>query len=159
MSLQREHRSGNISHGSERKITLAEFTKLINLAFEFLKVQIRQDVAGQIFGEVDKDKDGLITYVEYFQVIELYFCLPKGAGQEKPVESKPQGPERHSKLRKIIWERLKRLYDGYLQGRSLLNGDAELRALLLAITGDLSDNEILLISQGLDGLNYKSLQF
>ena len=161
MSLQKEHRAGKISHGSERKMTLQEFTHLINLAYDFLKVKIDPDVAGQIFNEVDKDKDGLITYGEYFQVIEQYFCITKPSGPQAPppVNNKPEGPERHSKLRKLIWERLRKLYHGYMQGRSLLNGDAELRALLLAICGELSDNEILLIGQGLDGLNYKNLQF
>jgi hypothetical protein len=46
-----------------------------------------------------------------------------------------------------------------VQGRSLASNDKELRELLLAIVGDLSDNEITMISTGLLGLNWKTIEF
>lgn len=46
-----------------------------------------------------------------------------------------------------------------MQGRSLLANDAELRALLLSITGDLSENEISIIANGLAELNWKTIEF
>ena len=122
-------------------MTLPEFIHLINLAYEFLKVGIDHDVAEQIFKDVDKDQDGLITYGEYFQLIQQYICISKN--EKPPVSEKvegnvPKGNHKNSKLRKYIWDRLRRLYDAYAQGRSLLANDVELKALLLSITGDLS---------------------
>jgi Ca2+-binding EF-hand superfamily protein len=176
MSLQREHKAGRISNGADRKMTLPEFIHLINLAYDFLKVGIAPDVAEQIFNDVDKDKDGLITYGEYFQIIQKYICLPKtgqqplppkptnegqGTGQDSKEDKtgKEKEAQKKSKLRRHIWSRLRRLYDGYAQGRSLLANDAELRSLLLAITGDLSENEISIIGNGLAELNWKNIEF
>lgn len=92
-----------------------------------------------MFESVDGDKDGLITYVEYFKVIEQYLCIDtKAENKDKGQEGKDKGPKRNSKLRQTVWERLRRFYNAYTQGRSLLANDAELRGLLLYIAGDLS---------------------
>ena len=159
MSLQRDHRAGKMSKGSERKMTLEEFTRLINAAYKFLGVPCPNDVAEYIFKSVDKDNDGLITYVEYFKVIEIYVCK----GNELPVVAKPEpeptGPERHSKLRIHIWTCLRRLYDGYVQGRTIESSDGELRELLFAIVGKLSLAELSFLSSGLLKLNYKVITF
>ena len=44
---------------------------------------------------------------------------------EPKPEVKPEdlGPERHSKLRIYLWSVLRRLYDAYVQGRSLEASD------------------------------------
>lgn len=116
-----------MSKGKERLMTFEEFAKLINAAYSFLGVKCPNDVAEFIFKSVDKDGDNLITYVEYFKVIELYVC--KSDKEVKPVEPKPEvkpvdlGPERHSKLRIYLWSVLMRLYDAYVQGRSLEAND------------------------------------
>ena len=55
-------------------MNLEEFNRLINHAYKFLSVVCPPDVAEFVFKSVDKDGDGLITYVEYFKVIELYVC-------------------------------------------------------------------------------------
>lgn len=67
-------------------MTLPEFIHLINLAYDFLKVGIDHDVAEQIFKDVDKDQDGLITYGEYFQLIQKYICIPKN--EQPPLPAK-----------------------------------------------------------------------
>ena len=150
-----------MSHGSERKMTLPEFVSLINKAYSFLKVTFPEDLGQYIFNTVDGDKDGLITYVEYFKVIELFIC--KGAGEaskvSEPVPPVNNGPERHSRLRKYIWLMLRKLYEAYVQGRSLLVNDVELKGLLFAIVGDLSGNEVTFIATGLHGLNFKTIEF
>jgi len=50
-------------------MNVEEFEKLCTNAWRFLKVSIPTPVAKQIFNDADKDKDSLITYVEYFQFI------------------------------------------------------------------------------------------
>jgi hypothetical protein len=120
-----------------------EFLNLLNLAYDFLKVICAPDVAEYIFKKTDTDEDGYITYVQYFQVIEAYVCknpnykVPKS--EEKPGKvGAPQGPERNSRLRKYIWENLRKLYDAHVQGKTLEANDAELRGLLFSIVGELS---------------------
>lgn len=157
MSLQRDHRAGKMSKGTERKMTLPEFTRLLNEAYKFLGVVCPNDVAEYIFKSVDKDADGLITYVEYFKVIEIYVC--KGNVPPPPPEPKPVGPERHSKLRIHIWTCLRRLYDAYVQGRSLEAHDNEIRDLIFAIVGQLSQAELGFLSAGLMKLNFKVIAF
>lgn len=63
------HRKNLIEKGSERKINFKQFHTLVDKAFEFLKVKIEQGLADSVFKEADKDGDGYITYVEYFQYI------------------------------------------------------------------------------------------
>ena len=75
MSLQKTHKAGKMKHGSERKILPEEFWKLINQAFTFLHAEMKRDISDQIFKDCDKDKDGKITYVEYFQFIDKYICF------------------------------------------------------------------------------------
>jgi hypothetical protein len=48
----------------------------------------------------------------------------------------------HSKLRKYIWRHLKRLYDGYLVRKKMPTNNDELRSMITAIAGDLSQSEI-----------------
>lgn len=124
-----------MQRGSERKMSLQEFNKLINLAYKFLGVTCPQDVASFMFKNTDADKDGYITYVEYFKLIEIYVC--KGSKAVTPTPPPPQqtGKERFSKLRIRIWSYLRRLYDAYVKGRSLQANDTELKALIFAIVG------------------------
>ena len=75
MSLQKTHRLNKMQFGGERKMLPEEFWKLINQAFSFLKVEMSRDVADQVFKDCDKDQDGKITYVEYFQFIDKYICF------------------------------------------------------------------------------------
>ena len=74
MSLQKMHRANQIKNGSQRKILLPEFIELLNNAYAFLGVKCNQASAQVIFKTADKDEDGLITYVEYFQFIDKYVC-------------------------------------------------------------------------------------
>lgn len=74
MSLQNMHRHNKIKNQADRKILPAEFFTLVNNAFAFLKVQMPQAQAEEVFKQTDKDGDGLITYVEYFQFIDKYIC-------------------------------------------------------------------------------------
>lgn len=98
------------------------------------------DVASFIFKSVDTNADGFITYVEYFKVIELYVCKGSKAVTPPPTTTQPQGRERFSKLRIRIWSALRRLYDAYVKGRSLQANDVELKALIFAIVGELSQS-------------------
>lgn len=133
LSLQREHRSGKMTRGSERLMNLEEFIRLLNYSYKFLEVVCPPEVAKFTFDSVDADHDGWITYVEYFKVIEIYVC--KGGKVQAPVPPAPVGPERHSRLRIYLWNLLKHLYDAHVQGRSLASNDNEVKLLIFAIVG------------------------
>jgi hypothetical protein len=108
----------------------------MNNAYKFLNVACSKEVTTAIFEETDTDKDQLITYVQYFQIIDKYVCrktVPKPT-----TEIVDQGPERFSKLRLLLWKNLRLLYEAYVSGRHLQAGDAELKGLILAIVGELS---------------------
>lgn len=55
-------------------INLKEFFALVNNAYAFLGVKMDMALAEAVFKEADKDHDGYITYVEYFQYIEKCIC-------------------------------------------------------------------------------------
>lgn len=42
-----------------------------------MKVECPRNVCDEVFAEADQDKDGLITYVEYFKFIDKYICQTK----------------------------------------------------------------------------------
>jgi len=157
MALQRDHKVGKMSRGSERKMTLEEFTRLINSAYKFLNVTFSNDICEYIFKSVDKDNDGLITYVEYFKVIEIYIC--KGKDEAPAPKPEPVGPERQSRLRIYLWGILRQLYEYYIQGRSLEATDAELRRLIIAIVSDLSEADLTFLSTGIIRVNFKTISF
>lgn len=105
-----------------------EFNTLMNNAYKFLEVECPSQVSRGIFTETDQDRDGLITYVEYFKVIDKYICRPVGKSKEQPKEQpkpvvKREEPERKSRLRNLIWGALWKLYDTYVSGRHLSPND------------------------------------
>ena len=146
-----------MSRGSERKMTLEEFNRLINNAYKFLNVTFPNDVCEYVFKSVDKDNDNLITYVEYFKVIEIYVC--KGKDEAPVAKPEPVGPERHSRLRIHLWGCLRQLYEYYIQGRALEASDAELRRLIIAILGDLAEADITFLAAGILRVNFKTITF
>lgn len=60
-------------------------------------------------------------------------------------------------MRRHIWENLRILYNGYVNGKSLK--DVELRGLLRGIIPDLSDNDIIFLDAGLSKLDFKTIGF
>lgn len=60
-------------------------------------------------------------------------------------------------MRRHIWEKLRILYNGYVNGKSLK--DVELRGLLRGIIPDLSDNDIIFLDAGLSKLDFKTIGF
>lgn len=147
-------------------MTAQEFEILCNNAWKFLKVSVPSGTIREIFNDADKDRDGLITYVEYFQFIEKHICQTKAqyegkveAPKVEPPKPVDPGPERFSRLRRWIWEQLLRLYNKYVNNRNLDVSDKELRGLVLAILGDLSEAEITFLLNGLLKLTDRTIQF
>jgi Ca2+-binding EF-hand superfamily protein len=107
---------GKMKYGSIKKMTFPEFLYLINQAYKFLNVTISEESGRKLFDTMDTDRDNLITYEEYFKVLHINACKNEPLPEMKIEET----PERHSKLRKYMWDRLRILFDAHLKGRSLL---------------------------------------
>ena len=83
MSLQKMHRNAQIKNASQHKITQEEFKQLLNLAYAFLNIQVDDSVIPEIFNAVDTDRDGLVTYPEYFGFTDVYVLETKPVQQRK----------------------------------------------------------------------------
>lgn len=46
----------------------------MNDAYSFLKVDVENGMAREVFKVFDQDKDTYITYVEYFSFIDKFIC-------------------------------------------------------------------------------------
>lgn len=87
------HRNGKMSKGSERLMNPEEFETLCKNAWKFLKVSVQSSTARAIFNDADKNKDGLITYVEYFQFIQKHICQTKAQFEGKVEQPKVEPPK------------------------------------------------------------------
>jgi Ca2+-binding EF-hand superfamily protein len=110
IALQRMHMHNHMSMGAQRRMNLKEFTTLMNHAYSFLGVKVDNEGAKMIFNDTDKDKDGAITYEEYFSFVQKYIIKPQKA---VVVEEPKQLKEVNSRLRRFIWEQVRKLYNRY----------------------------------------------
>jgi len=73
LTLFRMHKAGQIKRSKERLISLEEFIELMTQATKWMKNPIPKGLLEKIFGEIDTDKDGYITYLEFVIFIKRYF--------------------------------------------------------------------------------------
>ena len=65
------------------------------------------ELAEKVFKEADKDEDGLITYVEYFQFIEKCVCQTKARTSllniksSSSIRNHPRNPKRKRQLQSM----------------------------------------------------------
>ena len=148
MALQKMHRNNRIKNGSQRKVNLEEFGMLLNEAYEFLGVHVDEVVVAEIFNNVDGDKDGLITYAEYFGFTDIYLLNTTTSQQKvkapvekievvtkRTVEASEPAKEYHSRLRKFLITGLKRIFESYDRDSNNLLDNEELKVLLRELFG------------------------
>lgn len=131
------HLQEKMSAGAQRKMNLSEFKILLRNAYEFLGVSIDDEGATAIFNNSDEDKDGWITYKEYFSFVQTYIMKLKPLNK---IERKPSPRKIHSRLRKYIWEAVRRLFEKYIKDGQV-NGK-ELEKIIREIMKGESDNDI-----------------
>lgn len=103
-------------------MNLQEFIILMKNAYKFLGVNVDADAATSIFNMTDQDKDGWITYQEYFSFMHTHILKIK---LTPLVEKKPLPKVRNSRLRKFIWEAIRRLLAEYMTDSQLVSKDLE----------------------------------
>lgn len=99
LALQEMHRDGLIQRGSDRLISLEEFITLINRAYKFLGVTVDAATATAVFREADANRDGYITYPEYFAFIESYVCKAHPKAEVKKVATVQPARKYRSRIR------------------------------------------------------------
>lgn len=63
--------------GPQRCMNAHEFITLMNHAYSFLGVKVDNEGAKKIFQDADRDRDGKISYEDYFSFVEKYILKPK----------------------------------------------------------------------------------
>lgn len=59
--------------GADRMMNGKEFCVTINYSLSFFEVQADQETLWTLFNDVDRNKDGWISYQEYFEFLRNYF--------------------------------------------------------------------------------------
>ena len=73
MAIQRLHLRDVYRQGSRRVMDVQEFIVTLIDALKYLRATASESELRQLFSEIDTDRDGLITYKEYFEFLKLYF--------------------------------------------------------------------------------------
>ena len=93
MAIQRRHLKSSYSQGAKRMMNVEEFIYTLNDALGFLQTSAIPDQLKVLFSEVDLDKDGFITYKEYFEFLTLYFGSGSIAAAEEAAPKPSLTPE------------------------------------------------------------------
>jgi Ca2+-binding EF-hand superfamily protein len=102
IALQRMHMQNKMSMGALRRMNLHEFTILMNQAYAFLGVKVDDKGCKAIFDDADTDKDGIITYEEYFSFVHKHILKPRPADVVVAVPTITLA-EFFSLLRQFLW--------------------------------------------------------
>lgn len=81
IAIQRLHRKNTYQRGKERLMNQKEFAFTIEYALKFIAVAPQQQQLQLLFQNIDNNRDGLISYEDYFRFLKEYFgSKSKAAG-------------------------------------------------------------------------------
>jgi Ca2+-binding EF-hand superfamily protein len=120
-------------------MNLKEFTILMNHAYSFLGITVDPIGATHIFNDADQDRDGKISYEEYFSFVQKHILKPEKA---LVVEEPKQLKEVNSRLRKYIWSEVRKLYNLYDKDHNQQLDFKELENILRDLMKDASKEDI-----------------
>ena len=69
MAIQRLHKMGRYSMGSQRKMNMEEFIVTLDYSLSPIQAEGNRSQYEQLFREVDGNADGIISYEEYFMFL------------------------------------------------------------------------------------------
>jgi len=76
----------------------------MNNAYSFLGIKVNTETATQIFNDADKDKDGFITYKEYFEFMKACIAKVEKLSEIVPVDNTKLA---RSYLRDFLWRMIR----------------------------------------------------
>jgi hypothetical protein len=85
MAIQRLHRQKLYSQGSKRLMNLGEFMHTMEFSLNPIEVSGSEEIYQLLFSEVDLDKDGYISYEDYFVFLKEYFGSLSAIYDDDPV--------------------------------------------------------------------------
>jgi Ca2+-binding EF-hand superfamily protein len=89
MAIQRLHKQKVYSQGSKRLMNLAEFIQTMEFSLNPIDAFGSLEIYQLLFSEVDLDKDGYISYEDYFVFLKEYFGTLSAIYDQDP-SPKPQ---------------------------------------------------------------------
>lgn len=170
IAIQRLHRQKVFSQGSRRVMNLPEFIKTMEFSLNPLGIEGPQEIYELLFQEVDLDRDGFISYEDYFVFLREYFGSQSIAGQEE-ASGPPEPKQLDFLLDNGAAERFARLIYSQLKITVMqVDGSKKLRIErpeveyfmqeLLQVTGDNNAYIASLALQDKEALTYEEfLQF
>lgn len=85
MAIQRLHWKNAYRQGARRVMDVQEFILTLTDALRYLRATASDSELRTLFSEIDLDRDGLISYKEYFEFLKLYFGSLSLASFDLPV--------------------------------------------------------------------------
>lgn len=109
-------------------IESSEFYNTMKYILSFIKMETTEEEVRNIFNDIDTNKDGLISYNEYFTFLRTYFGSQSEASIEEKVKTKipkkivlPVDLEIDLKerFRRLVLTQSKLIFIGYNVGHNL----------------------------------------
>ena len=135
MAIQRLHRQKLYSQGSKRLMNLGEFIHTMEFSLNPIEVSGSEEIYQLLFSEVDLDKDGYISYEDYFVFLKEYFGSLSAIYDDDPLLKPHPDPAPNTnpdfsidnratqRFAKLIYSQLKITVMQFDQGKKLsLNG-------------------------------------
>lgn len=134
--------------GGGMRLTGAQFGELLNAAFGFLGVRVDQPAASEAFAMADTDRDGFISYSEYFKFVEAFVCdfqKPSALRPGPKLQARPSFTEACEilvRFRRLLWGELFRIYVKYDSDGNGNMDDGEMTLLLKELLNETSKSEL-----------------
>lgn len=138
IALQRLHRDKKISGWERRVLSLSDFILVMKFAFAFLNYDFKQDDLTRIFQFIDTDRDGYISYSEYFTFIRNYLGSKRQITQ--PIEIPNIPVKRYNSIEEEVGENIRertiKLLSKYDVNKDLQFQKSEIIELLREVFGE-----------------------
>ena len=154
--LLRGHNNRRFGRWSDRLISEREFLDLILEATRWASLAFNSQTLIQIFARLDTNRDGYISYLEYFQFLLLILNIPHNANllnffnnglfaitNGNDNNNDKTGDEKQANdFYSRVWNELRELFNHYLKGGAKTLGRNEVKLLIADVLREQSQSEI-----------------
>lgn len=136
IAIQRLHKRNSYKLGAQRVMSLSEFITTLNYALSFISIVPTEEQLTWLFNDIDRNRDGVISYQEYFEFLRYYFGSQSEAaqtgGEEVVVKRKvrEEGGVAEERFSKLIRAQARVLFMGFDVNRNVMFERSEASQLL-----------------------------